>query len=83
MKRIEVPVFERDPTKLYAGDLRCLGIEIPDSIPDCAHVDRSSVVFRGPDFEPATDDGLLRGTISVIFTAPFEWVTVTMGPPGE
>jgi hypothetical protein len=72
------PGFKRDPTRVYAGDLRAVGIKLPESIPDCAHTRRDSIKIGEPEFkhgERKDDDHVLVGTIPVHFTEAFTWVT--------
>lgn len=75
--------FERDPDKLYAVDLRRAGLEIPESIPGCAHVPRGSIRFGVPTITGSSDGDTksIRGSIPVEFTEPFEWVTINMQLP--
>jgi hypothetical protein len=77
------PDFERDPKLTYAGDCRALGITLPDSIPDCAHVPRESIVFGKPETEKLTDEEIDEGMVSlslpVVFTVGFEWVVIRLG----
>jgi hypothetical protein len=60
--------LEYDPmTRIKASECREKGIMVPDEIPDCAHVSRSSI----SPFGVGADGELLAA-----FDEPFEWVEV-------
>jgi hypothetical protein len=78
--------FERDPNKIYAGDLRAAGMEISDSIPDCAHVPRGSIRIGEPQIEIDEEDTAhktVRMQLPVEFTRPFEWITLLLSIPED
>jgi len=77
------PDFERDPERLYAGDLRAAGVDIPETIPDCASVARSSVRLGEPEIGGDPDQGLITGTIPIIWTEPFEWYSFNLVFPDK
>jgi hypothetical protein len=62
------------PDRITAGELRAMGLAVPDSIPDCGNVARSSMVIRQTGSELKGD--VLNVGMSVTFTEPFQWVTV-------
>jgi len=70
--------FERDPTQFYAGDLRRMGVAVPESIPNCAHVPRSSIRFGEPSFVTGQDGKTITGDIGMEFTEPFRWITINL-----
>jgi hypothetical protein len=66
-------------TCITAGELRDLGIAIPDSIPDCGWVKRSAMFFKpSPQPPPNAEDiknNILRVDLSVGFHEPFHWIS--------
>lgn len=56
-----------------AGELRALGIPIPERIPDVARVPRSAIRTEVEDAEEQ-GDGAIRITITYRFDATFEWI---------
>lgn len=63
-----------DPDRITAGELRAMGLPVPDDIPDCGNVARASLrVTLGPD---KIEDGVLITNFAVTFTEPFTWVAV-------
>jgi hypothetical protein len=56
-----------------AGELRDMGLEIPDDVPDVAIVPRASVVFG--EVEATVDGTDVKYSLPVSFTEPFRWVT--------
>lgn len=69
-----------EATCVTAGELRAVGLSIPENIPDCAWVLRSSirislknieVVSTGPDKLADPHIGL-----TVEFTQPFNWISI-------
>ncbi len=68
--------MEYDPhTCVTAGELRKIGMHIPDSIPDCAWVPRWS--FEPGEVEcgePDGDQGRVDMRVTMRFNMPFQWV---------
>jgi hypothetical protein len=62
--------------RLYAGELRAMGIPIDDSVPDCAHVAREACIFSIGDTNIEGDKIVMDYTIT--FTEPFKWVSVNV-----
>ncbi len=70
---------EYDPIScIDAGQLRAAGFKIPDRIPDCAWVPRSSMRTQ-TQFGPADPEQRRLPDIELIvsFTEPFRWLDVT------
>ncbi len=68
--------YEYDPaTCITAGELRQLGIALPEGIPDCGWVPRAAIRSHvtGSQITPA---GALEVDMTVRFDEPFRWVTV-------
>jgi hypothetical protein len=67
---------EYDPaTCITAGELRAVGIPVPESVPDCGWIPRGSMA-PGPEepttsYDPAT--GIITAMIPTCFTQPFRW----------
>jgi hypothetical protein len=65
-----------DEMPIYAGQLRQMGCEIDERIPDCAWVRRRAIVFA-----PATaemEGKLVRVRMSATVNEPFHWVEATI-----
>jgi hypothetical protein len=62
--------------KIYAGQLREAGFNIPESIPDCATVPSNALKFHISDHSCDVVQGVLSAEVAVEFTEPFEWVQV-------
>lgn len=64
-----------------AGELRAAGYSVPENIPDCAWVPRSSVRVNNDEVSAHTDPGdpsIVHVSVSVEFTEPFKWVEATI-----
>ncbi len=67
---------EYDPqTCVTAEELRAVGLELPESIPDCAWVLRGSIHFALKDTEQSDLKDLFIG-VTVEFCEPFRWISV-------
>lgn len=64
--------------RVSAAELRSLGYLIPESIPDCATVPRSSLRFGKPTYSPCVESSYLCFALSLSFAEPFEWVNVSV-----
>lgn len=65
--------------RISAGDLRVMGVQLEDEIPDCATVDASAVTIALSESE-VTKDAINIG-YEVTITEPFEWVEVNVTIP--
>jgi hypothetical protein len=66
--------------RIYAGELRALGCNVPESIPDCAWAARSSMRIGPTEITgPVDEDGNVPTTTTITFVAPLRWVTATIG----
>ena len=70
-------------TCITAGELRSMGFPIPDSVPDCAWVERGSfdIVPGGT----AIDGDTITMEMSISFNQPFNWVEASffVSPKGD
>jgi hypothetical protein len=57
--------------RVYAADLRAIGCNIPEKIPDCAWVPRSSIEFGEPDVQ--IDGKCFDVTLTFAVSEPFRW----------
>ncbi len=68
------PIY--DPvTRITAGELRQMGLELPESIPDVAHISRSAMCARAATQDPIKlieSGGVVFG-IDIYFTEEFVW----------
>ena len=65
--------------RIYAGELRSFGAQIPDRIPDCAWVPRSSMSYK---LGSATAEGdTLHMNMQVSIAEPFRWVEINIEVP--
>lgn len=77
-------MVEYNPTTcITAGELRSMGIPIPESIPDCGWVQRLSIEFKPPSHVEADDEGKVKFAFNVKIHEPFHWVTTTFTVPTE
>lgn len=68
-----------EETCIHAGELRAMGFEIEERIPDCAWVHRSALSnfeVSGDVIENADSKRLPSMSISLEITEPFHWVEV-------
>lgn len=66
-----------------AGELRAMGIPVPDTIPDCATTKRSAIRMH---VGPTTGDPGARTVnvrVDVAFDAPFEWIEMKVELGGD
>ena len=64
-------------TCITAGELRAMGAQVPDSIPDCGWVPKHTMKFGEPAVSmDEVDSMMLHVNTPVTFTAPFRWVSV-------
>lgn len=75
---LKLPEGSYDMTnRITAKELREKGYPIPVTIPDCAHTLINSILQRSSgkvEIDPET--GIFTIPMKVLFTAPFEWVTI-------
>ena len=62
--------------RISAGELRSMGLDIVDSIPDCATIPRSSMKTKVGEVGGDPENNLLTVDFQIEFEQPFEWVTV-------
>ncbi len=64
---------------ITAGELRAIGFQVPDSIPDCGNFVRSSMKMHMAGCVAAGD--ILNLNIEMTFTEPFRWVAFSVTLP--
>lgn len=64
--------------KITAGELREIGIPVPDTIPDVASIERAAVQIAPGD--PVRDGDKIRMKLNVSFSKPFEWIDLRIEP---
>jgi hypothetical protein len=62
-------------TRISAGELRAIGLPIPDDVPDCAWIPRSAMLIEVT--EVTAENGILTTHLVTRFSEPFKWVSVT------
>ena len=68
--------FAYDPeTCITAAELRANGFPIPDTIPDCGWVRRSSIEIIEHDVQEADDDAF-HIDLKFQFMEPFRWISI-------
>lgn len=67
-----------DDDRISAGELRELGVPVPENIPDCATVPRRSMQLKVGSSSVAPDKQTLNMNFDVTFTEPFKWFTATV-----
>lgn len=60
--------------RVTAGELRTLGLRIPETIPDCAWVPRTSLVIGEHRAIVSADGQRLDVEVDIGIGAPFRWV---------
>ena len=66
-------------SKITALELRNIGIDIPEKIPDCAWINRADVDFGiGHTSQDKTDPTKMVFEASVKFNAPFNWIEISI-----
>lgn len=70
-------------TCITAGELRSMGIPIPESIPDCGWVSRHAIEFKEKSCIETKEYGKLKFEFDVKVHEPFHWVTATFTIPAE
>ena len=76
-KKLECP--EYDPAiRITAGELRALGLDLPENIPDCGHVSRTAIRHVALTENPIKlmADGAVQFGIDVFIDEPFYWITL-------
>jgi hypothetical protein len=73
-----------DPTTcVTAGELRAMGLKIPESIPDVGWLPTRAVLFGAPITKPGDDPNSIYVNLEVSFLEQFRWLTVTFTLEGE
>ena len=62
--------------RISAGELRSMGLDIVDSIPDCATIPRWAMKTTVGEVSGDPEKNLLTVDFQIVFEQPFEWVTV-------
>lgn len=78
-KKPECP--EYDPViRITAGELRALGLNLPENIPDCGHVSRTAIRHVASTEDPIKlmADGAVQFGIDVFIDEPFCWVELNV-----
>jgi hypothetical protein len=73
----KIPLEEYDPDTCHtAGELREMGFQIPDSIPDCGWIPKYALKMNRFDSDNTVekDDGKFIFNIQCEITVPFKWV---------
>lgn len=60
--------------RITAGELRALGLPVPDSIPDEAGVDRSTISWSIDGAHEEGDRVVVAATLHI--NVPFEWIHI-------
>jgi hypothetical protein len=69
---------EYDPvTCVTAGELRALGAEIPDAVPDCGWVSRAALLYDNSP-EVTVEGSRMSIHMSATIDEPFKWINVTV-----
>lgn len=72
-------IVEYDPaTCITAGELRAVGVPVPDNIPDCGWVPRWAWTFKAEpaEHQAAQSPDVISMEVSHRFSEPFRWVDV-------
>jgi hypothetical protein len=70
-----VEVEEYNPLMcIEAGELRAMGIQIPDNIPDCAWTERWSIQWNSAEVKEK--EGIV--SCGITFTRPFRWISINL-----
>lgn len=75
--------FPGEDFVIYAGQLREMGGELPDNIPDCAWVPKSSVSWGKPSFKEADSPDRLEMDIDIHISEPWRWASIDITIPPE
>jgi hypothetical protein len=68
---------------ITAGELRQMGAEIENKIPDVAWVPRSDLRFGDPEFVDSGDVDTVNMSIPTFITEPFRWFWCEFTVPKE
>ena len=67
-------------TCVTAGELRAMGIPIPERVPDVGWIPRTAMRWTGAAPGATTEEekaqGILNLSLEVRFTEPFQWIDV-------
>jgi len=67
---------------ITAAELRDMGAVIPERIPDCAWVPRSSVMPVSFSFDKSNSTkGIIAGKGTLSISQPFQWIELTVQIP--
>lgn len=70
-----------EATCITAGELRALGVAVPDDVPDCGWVRRSAMRFHVGEASMDRDAGRFSIGVVVELIEPFRWVSITLDLP--
>lgn len=74
------PDYDPD-TCITAAELRAMGIEVHESVPDVGWVPRAAMRMSAEPAEHTPEDiaaGLLRMDMAITFTEPFRWIELNV-----
>lgn len=66
-----------EATCVTAGELRAMGIAIPESTPDVAWVRRCDLRFT-PGTSSLDSEGIFKMVFNVEIVGPFQWITLNL-----
>lgn len=70
---------EYDPkTCVTAGELRSIGLPIPDSIPDVAYIPHYGITAKLIRISGDDADGEFDAVVDVTFVEPFRWISLKL-----
>ena len=71
-----------DIDRITAGEIRALGIPVPDQVPDCGNISRAgfqaALGFAMSHAKLEASGHTMTMDMSIKFDEPFEWVDVTV-----
>lgn len=67
---------QEEKNRLYASEIRTMGIPLPDTIPNCGYVSRDAMIIKMDENNKTclTENGAMSIPLIVQFTEPFKWV---------
>ncbi len=73
-----------DPrTCLTAGEVRAIGVELPESVPDCAWVPRWAMRTELGKVTDGDTPGSVDMMIGISFSVPFTWIELKIEVDAE
>ena len=69
-----------EATCVTAGDLRAMGIQLPENIPDCGWVHRDALEISSTSVGPPlpSPDGKITIDVVMKLTKPFRWIELDL-----